>query len=293
MKTALPFALLCLLSACAAGVPAPAPTVETAPPRKETLVTLPDRGERALVEALFAAAAKKDTDAVAALTTTFLAQEASAVHGSAEEWLDGFADAKLDFGALYSRNGAPGRFQSVKVTSEGGSVDLGFYIVDDRGLQVDNILSLQPVIPGATAAVYSSRAHVLRAFWAYYGALVGVAPEFLPDRAEAAPAISLRLRLASWRSSVQPELRARMLRNGPEKCREHVPNYLDHMGRVLGDFFTPQVREANLVEGRAVVLFTPTDAAAEKGTRPFSLVYRSGWWHGMQVISAEQEWKGQ
>lgn len=275
--------LVVLLGACTAGNPLPvAAPDEPRPASAEAIKNEPDRGERALVGAFMA---REDA---ARVCSAFLLQEAAAVHGGLDAWQAGFGEL-AEFGVLYSRNGAPGRFQTAKVKTAGGVVDVGFYLIDDSGaLRVDNVLSVQPVVPGATPAVFSSRANVLRAFWGYYGALVGVAPEFLPDRAALAPAVSARLRLAHWRSSVSPDLRARMLRSGPERCRDHVPNYLDSMGALLASYHTPQVREANLAEGRLIAMFTPTDAAAEQGRRPFSLSYRSGWWHGMQVLTAEE-----
>jgi hypothetical protein len=65
------------------------------------------------------------------------------------------------------------------------------------------------------------------------------------------------------------------------------------MRELVADYNLPEIREADLKGNRAVVLFTPTEAAREARRRePFTLEYKSGWFHGMQVLVSEDLYSG-
>lgn len=271
---------------------------EVAPPPVETehtdnfpsLETLNDSGEQHLVGEFLQAATMGDTSAARRTLTEFAILEAEAIHGSLEAWLAAIAGTEMAYGVLYTRDGALGRF----LTATTGHTQIAFFIVDHGvAMRIDNVLSTSPVVPGESVALHGSRANVLRAFWGYFGALTGVAPEFLPDRAAEAPGLSRRLRLAAWRSSVAPSLRARLVESGPEVARNSVPAFLDAMESLLGDYHMPQVRQADLQAGTAVVIFTPTEVSRETRNRAaFTLVYKAGWYHGMQVLVSEEVYRG-
>jgi hypothetical protein len=295
------FSLLFVLAACAPGPSSHGPVfghraADDPPPANlpQKLEAEADAGETDLVVRLHGAAARGDAREVRGLVTGHVVTEAEAVHGSLDEWMLLLATHELELGIIYTREGAGGRFLTAEARGPGGILTLGFFIVREAGaLKVDNVLSAQPVIPGVTPALASSRANILRAFWAYFAALRGVAPEFLPDRAAEAPEISRRLRLAAWRSSVAPTLRRRLVEAGPEHARNSVPLYLEAMGELLADYHLPEVRQADLQGGRAVLLFTPTEIAREaRGREPFMLEYTSGWRHGMQVLVTESLYSG-
>jgi hypothetical protein len=293
-------ALLLIVAACAAPVSrefteAPASekraaTVTAAP----EIENLPDEGEAQLIADLQSAAMRGDTSTASSLVTEYVQVEAEAVHGSFADWLATLAQAEITPGLLYSRDGCGGRFLTAEARAPGGSVALGFFIVRSGFvLRVDNVLSTQPVVPGVSPALAGSRANILRAFWGYYGALRGAAPEFFPDRPAEAPQLSQRLRLAAWRSSVAPMLRERLVQAGPELARNSVPRFIDAMRELVADYNLPEIREADLKGNRAAVLFTPTEAAREARRRePFTLEYKSGWFHGMQVLVSEDLYSG-
>lgn len=289
-----------LLAGCARGpvtepveeaaAPAAAPARKPAP----VLENEPDRGERALLAQLQQAAADADSDRVAELVTEHVQLEARALHGGMPQWLATLAGAHLEPGMLYTRDGAGGRMQTATLRNQAGEWNLGFFVIaTPEGLRLDNVLSSQAPAPGYSPALAGSRTNVLRAFWAYYGALTGFAPEFLPDRADESPALSPRVRLAAWRSSAAPGLRDRLVQSGPEATRASTPRYLDAMAELLSSYNLPEVREADLEAGTVVVLFSPTDHGREKlGREPFLLRYRSAWQHGMQVLATEELYTG-
>ena len=296
-------AVLCataLMAGCARGPVAEEPEEAATPAataaRKPapTLENEPDRGERALLAELQQAADDCDTERAGMLVTEHVQLEARALHGGLEPWLATLAGAKLAHGMLYTRDGAGGRIQTATLRNQAGEWNLGFFVIaTPEGLRLDNVLSSQAPAPGYSPALAGSRTNVLRAFWAYYGALTGYAPEYLPDRADEAPGLSGRVRLAAWRSSAAPGLRDRLVQSGPEATRASTPRYLDAMAEVLSSYNLPEVREADLEAGTLVVLFSPTDHGREKlGREPFLLRYRSAWQHGMQVLATEELYTG-
>ncbi len=293
-------ALLLFLAGCAAPVqreftenhePERRPATVTPAPEIEDLA---DEGEAQLVADLQHAAKRGDTFSASSMVTEYVQLEAEAVHGSFADWLTTLALAEITPGVLYTRDGCGGRFLTAEARTTGGSVTLGFFIIRSGfALRIDNVLSTQPIVPGLSPALAGSRANILRAFWGYYGALRGAAPEFFPDRPAEAPQLSLRLRLAAWRTSVSPMLRDRLVEAGPELARNSVPRFIDAMRELIADYNLPEIREADLKGNRAVVLFTPTEAAREARRRePFTLEYKSGWLHGMQVLVSEDLYSG-
>lgn len=293
MKKLLPICFA-LAAGCAAppmaelpgGTAAGRPVPENHKPR---LRSEADAGERAALEALLAAAATGDIEQAAALLTDYAQAEIEALHQGLEPWLRLLASGRVSLAELYSREGAGGRFQVAQWERAGSRFELGFFFVREGGcLKLDNLLCSGPVAPQVSPALASSRSNVLRAFWAYYGALVALAPESLPGEAATAPAVSQRVRLSLWRTSTLPELRRAMQGAGPAACRENTTAYLDAACKALGGFNLPEVREADLKAGRLVVLFTPTTEQRELGALPFLIEYHSRWWHGMQVLCSEQ-----
>jgi len=248
-----------------------------------------DAGEREAIGALLAAAELGDEHQARALLTEYALAEIEALHEGLGPWLKLLASGRMSLTELYTREGAGGRFQVARWERDGGSLELGFFLLREGGrLKLDNLLCTGPVAPGISPALASSRSNVLRAFWAYYGALLALAPESLPGEAAQAPAVSQRVRLSLWRTSTLPELRRAMQAAGPASTRENTTAYLDAACRVLGGFNLPEVREADLKEGRLVVLFTPAPEQSDAGALPFLIEYRSRWWHGMQVLCSEQ-----
>lgn len=259
------------------------------------LISEEDRGEQALIQALFKHARNGDVDGAKRVVSAHVQKEAKAIHAGLPNWLSTMSEGDYEFGTLYSREGANGRWQVVNFDGPSGKFQLGFYITktaSSSAKEIDNVLSTQAVMPLIQPALASSRSNVLRAFWAYYGALTAQAPEYLPEQSAAAPVISQRLRLTAFRSSTSPALRQRLLQTGPDHTRRHVPAYLEVMAGLLQNYNQPEVRKADLQAGTAVLLFSPTDKAMQEGRAAFMLEFTSGWYHGMQVLTSERKFAG-
>lgn len=296
MRYFLPLLLLTTLTSCFAETQRPAETLADAESKpiqpSQRLISEPDRGEQDLVNTLFSHARNADTDGAMRVVSEHVKKEAKAIHGGMQPWLATMSDIEYTFSTLYGREGANGRWQIVEVKQPTGTLKLGFYITQTASgsaKEIDNVLSTQAVIPQVQPALASSRTNVLRAFWAYYGAMTAQAPEYLPEQSSGAPMISQRLQLAAFRTSTSPALRQRLLQSGPDRTRKHVPGYLAVMNDLLGSYNQPEVRKADLKGGTAVLLFTPTESALQQGRAAFMLEFTSGWYHGMQVLTSERK----
>ncbi|MEE9312345.1 MAG: hypothetical protein V3V10_08025 [Planctomycetota bacterium] len=299
MRYLIPLLMLTTLAGCFADTQRPVDDLSepdsSAKPKITLLISEEDRGEQALIQALFKHARNGDVDGAKRVTSTHVQKEAKAVHAGLPNWLSTMSEGDYEFGILYSREGASGRWQVVNFDGPNGKFEIAFYITktaSSSAKEIDNVLSIQPVMPLIQPALASSRTHILRAFWAYYGALTAQAPEYLPEQTTGAPVISQRLRLTAFRSSTSPALRQRLLQTGPDHTRKHVPAYLDVMSGLLENYNQPEVRKADLLAGHAVLLFSPTDKALQEGRTAFMLEFTSGWYHGMQVLTSERKFVG-